>query len=343
MYLLSLLTFFLILHSSYVRAEQLDSVPAQSGAEFFFVGQTVLKDGDSESALALFSKGCQLKDGESCAWLGKLAEETKHNLVGAKAAYEQACNREVGWGCERLLRFTNSEVETKRLQDKAARLYKYSCKIDKDAWFCERLAQLTQKAGQKENSQSSFSDAELIYRNHCAAGSEIACQRLTLRLEEAGDYKMDAELKFWHNACDEKNVSACSKLADLSVSERTEISRELYNNACHDGDSSACVSLGELLIDKGDFDQAETILAVACARNHFTACSRLEDTANIKTLEGQRVIFMDNAEGRVHPKTIELIKNYNKLHGQESFNSQLEKYLEEKAADSFKKNKFFLR
>ena len=231
---------------------------------------------DPGKALALFRRGCDGGDAESCAELGAMYEDAHEDALAHGLLPAELRRRP----CARLRparRAVRQRPRRAARRRQGGRDVPLACNGGEPSG-CLELGR-AYEAGRGVPRDDGRAVA--IYRRGCDGGSQAMCVALAA-LYDAGhgiaqDTARAAEL--YRAACPSE-PRACTALARATATGRGVVrddkqAHTLYGQACDRGDHAGCIELAETLLDGPDAARGRDLLQRACTAGDALGCFRL--------------------------------------------------------------------
>jgi TPR repeat protein len=226
---------------------------------------------DLKRARALFSKACELSNGQSCANLAAMGLATEggdKDEAGARASFRKACGLGVAAACH--IHGTMCAAGTGGPADPAAafRGFYTACQAGIERG-CAALNSLD-------------IDPRALNRDACRSGDAHACFFSGQMADEGIKGPRDAALArvLYFRACKAKIPSACNNLAEMwakGIGGERHLgkARWYFKLACDNNGAKGCANLAILAAWEGDLKKGRALRSKACLMDHAESCARL--------------------------------------------------------------------
>lgn len=149
---------------------------------------------DIAQARAYFERGCKLRNGPSCAWVGEghLFGDFGYAKSARSAAPQlsRACEYGSGYGCRVLAQLHDQGSGVAKSKVMAAGYYRRACDLE-DALGCTYLATVYSQQWEADKQWSDWDESVFYFGKGCEYGSELACRTEAQLKEIRADYDRD--------------------------------------------------------------------------------------------------------------------------------------------------------
>lgn len=238
-------------------------------------------DADFQKAKQLYSKSCDLKNGNACANLGFLYENHEELSAGKPKIfelYQKGCSLDSSLACNNLAAAYQDALGVKQDYKQAIIYYQKSC----DMGYYDACSGLGYLYDEGLGTDKDLTKASSLYQKACDNKSGSGCYNYGLVLMDDEKANGDEITSTFNKSCEYLYYDACTVLGEIyrdgknNVKKDDNKSIEAFNVACLNSQSYACVQQGDLyLLDKKTYEEGVATYVIACDLGDAVACAKV--------------------------------------------------------------------